>query len=169
MPCQPADGRTFASRPHRWFVPQYDLVENAHEVLAVLRRHAPRVRLSLHGHVHANSLTTRVRVLVSIPRPLDSSTALLPTPLAHPEVAGARYPPQGGVPFVTTSAASEFPMMWREVIVRRCELELRTHALELPELLGKSARRDTRGVNDAKRGGDAENRIVLRADGAGCS
>ena len=119
---------------HTWFVPQYDLVENAHEVVAVLRRHAPRVRLSLHGHVHANSLTTR-----------------------------------GGVPFVTTSAASEYPMMWREVIVRRCELELRTHALELPELLDKSARRDTRGVNDAKRGGDAENHIVLRANGAGCN
>ena len=118
---------------HRWFVPQYDLVENAAEVLSVIRQHAPRVQLSLSGHVHANSLTTR-----------------------H------------GVPFVTTSSASEYPMMWREVIVRRCAIELRTHSLDLPDLRDKSAKRDTRGVNDAKLGGVAENHVVLRNRGGAC-
>ena len=118
---------------HRWFVPQYDLVENAAEVLSVIRQHAPRVQLSLSGHVHANSLTTRY-----------------------------------GVPFVTTSSASEYPMMWREVIVRRCAIELRTHSLDLPDLRDKSAKRDTRGVNDAKLGGVAENHVVLRNRGGAC-
>ena len=120
-------------RVHKWFVPQYDLVQNAHDVLAVLRRHAPIVKLALHGHVHAHSLTHR-----------------------H------------GMPFVTTSSASEYPMMWREVIVRPCEVELRTHQLELPILLDKSAKRDTRGVNEGKIGGTEENRYVVRSRGGGC-
>ena len=60
-----------------------------------------------------------------------------------------------GIPFVTTSAADEYPLMWREVAVRGCEIELRTHALDLPALLDESKRRDTRGVNTAKLGGAA--------------
>ena len=122
-------------RAHRWFVPQYDLVENANDVLAIIKRYSHIVRLSLHGHVHANSLTHRF-----------------------------------GVPFVTTSAADEYPLMWREVIVRPCAVELRTHAIEgLPSgLLDLSAKRDTRGVNEAKLGGQPENHVVLRSRGGGC-
>lgn len=112
---------------HRWFVAQYDLVENAHEVLAILRKRSHVVRLVLHGHVHANSLT-----------------------MWH------------GVPFMSSSAVAEYPMTWREVLVSPCELEVRTHALDVPELLDKSAKRDTRGVNEAKRGGQREQHLLLR-------
>lgn len=123
-----------AGRPHRWFVPQYDLVSNAHDVLSVLKRHAPIVRLVLHGHVHANSLTMRQ-----------------------------------GVAFVTTSSASEYPMMWREIAVRRCEVEMSSHALALPTLLEKSAQRDTRGVNDVKKGDARENHLVVQSRARKCT
>jgi hypothetical protein len=72
------------------------------------------------------------------------------------------------MPFVTTSAADEYPMMWREVVVRRCAVELATRPLELPELRDESARRDTRGVNDAKRGAAGDNHVTLRSRGGGC-
>ena len=45
----------------------------------------------------------------------------------------------------------------------RCELEIVSHALDLPLLRSKSAERDTRGVNKAKRGGERENRMLLRS------
>jgi 3',5'-cyclic AMP phosphodiesterase CpdA len=111
-----------------WFVPQYDLVDNAEDVLSLMDRHS-HVRLVLHAHVHANSLTMR-----------------------------------RGVPFVTSASASEYPMTWREVIVRRCgELELRSHQLAVSkETLDASAQRDTRGFNEAKRDcSSAEPRILL--------
>jgi len=107
---------------------QQDFVDNRHEVLRLLKKH-PHVRLSLHAHVHANSLTMR-----------------------------------RGVPFVTSASASEYPMTWREVIVRRCgELELRSHQLAVSkETLDASAQRDTRGFNEAKRDcSSAEPRILL--------
>ena len=113
-----------------WLQLPDDMIENADEVLDVLRRFS-HVRLSLHGHVHANSLTTR-----------------------------------NGIVFVTTAAASEYPMQWREVIVRPCELELRTRSLTVPpELLDRSARREAgRGVgrNEAKRGLAADNHAIVR-------
>ena len=116
-----------------WFVPEYDLISNAEEVLALLHRFH-HVRLVLHGHVHANSVT---RV--------------------------------GGVPFVTTSSASEYPMMWREIVLSPCEIELRTHQLPVPKLLEQSALRDTRGLNEAKRGGALANHVVLPHCGASAS
>ena len=102
-----------------------------HQVLNLLSRY-PHVRLSLHGHVHANSLTTH-----------------------------------GGIAFVTTSSASEYPMQWREVIVRECEIEMRTRALPVPsDTLAMSRRRETgRGDPDernrAKVGGALENHLLL--------
>ena len=41
-----------------WLDRRGDLVDNAAEVLALIARH-PHVRLSFHGHVHANTLTVR--------------------------------------------------------------------------------------------------------------
>ena len=68
-----------------------------------------------------------------------------------------------GVAFVTTAAADEYPMMWREVIVRHCDVELTTRALPLPRtVVEQSALRDTRGFNDAKRGDTDDNHVVLR-------
>lgn len=99
------------------------------QVLAILRRFA-HVRLSLHGHVHANSLTARA-----------------------------------GIAFVSTASADEYPMQWREVIVRQCEIELRMHSLVLPGLLDESARREAgrgAGRNEAKRGGPMDNNVILR-------
>ena len=59
-------------------------------------------------------------------------------------------------------------MMWREVIVRQCEIELRTREIAVPLLRDKSAKRETRsGLNEAKRGGALENNMVLPlCDGA---
>ena len=65
-----------------------DFIDNREEVLALLARY-DHVRLSLHGHVHANSIATR-----------------------------------GGVVFVTTASAAEYPMHWREVSVYECEERL---------------------------------------------
>jgi len=94
-----------------------DFVDNRLDVLRALRPHS-HVRLSLHGHVHANTLAS-----------------------------------QGGVVFVTVASAAEFPMEWREVIVLPCELRLRPRALPLPPALVERSRlRETRGVNDVKRG-----------------
>jgi hypothetical protein len=108
-----------------WFTASQDLIDNADEVLAVFGRFS-HVRLSLHGHVHANSVTTR-----------------------------------GGIPFVTTASADEYPMAWREIIVRKCEIELRMRHLTLPTLRDMSATRETRGINAAKLGGLTENNVVL--------
>ena len=90
--------------------------------------HYRHVALSLHGHVHANSMTTR-----------------------------------RGVVFVSTAATGEYPMHWREVRVRSCEVELRTRALNLPHLLEKSRGRDTRhNRNPAKLGDALANNLLLR-------
>jgi hypothetical protein len=121
---QPTDVHGHAAS---WYLPSEDSVDNAEAVLAVLRRYS-HVRLSLHGHVHANSLTM-----------------------------------QSGVAFVSSAAAAEFPMQWREVTVRPCELELRSRFLDLPTLRSKSAARDTRpGRNEAKRGGALDNLVTIR-------
>ena len=101
------------------------------QVLALLRRFS-HVRLSFHGHVHANSVTVRA-----------------------------------GVAFVTTASVDEYPMTWREVLVRRCEVELRTHTLQLAHLIEKSAQReagrgDPDSRNAAKRGAQADNNVIVR-------
>ena len=115
------------SRRNSLSVSAQDFIDNREEVLALLARY-DHVRLSLHGHVHANSIATR-----------------------------------GGVVFVTTASAAEYPMHWREVRVRPCEVELRTHALDLPEVLQKSRERDTRnGRNAAKLGEPLANNLLLR-------
>jgi 3',5'-cyclic AMP phosphodiesterase CpdA len=114
-----------------WLEVPVDMVENANQVLNLLSRY-PHVRLSLHGHVHANSLTT-----------------------------------YGGIAFVTTSSASEYPMQWREVIVRECEIEMRTRTLPVAsETLAMSRQREAgRGDPDernrAKLGGVLENHLLL--------
>ena len=108
-----------------------DFIDNREEVLALLARY-DHVRLSLHGHVHANTLTTR-----------------------H------------GIAFVTNAAAGEYPMQWREVHVLPCEVRLRAHELGLPQLLDKSRRRETRGVNEGKAGREVAN-INLVFQGFGC-
>ena len=122
--CDDADGQSGGPCP--WFVPEYDMIYNADEVLSVLRRH-PHVRVALHGHVHANSLTTRA-----------------------------------GIAFVTTASADEYPMQWREVVVRACEVELHTRALAPQGLVDQSAARETRGLNKAKRGSPLANHLVVR-------
>jgi len=110
-----------------WLDEREDFVDNRAEVLALLARYE-HVRLSLHGHVHANSLTT-----------------------------------QNGIAFVSTAAAGEYPMQWREVSVYRCEVRLITHTLELPELREKSRHRDSRtGRNEIKLGPAIANSISLR-------
>ena len=48
------------------------------------------------------------------------------------------------------------------------QVELRTVALEVPALREQSAQRDTRGVNDAKRGATLDNHVRLRSRGSGC-
>ena len=114
-----------------WLVLPDDMVENAAQVLTLLQRY-PHVRLSLHGHVHANSLSTH-----------------------------------GRIAFVSTASADEFPMQWREVIVRECEVELRTRSLPVPpDTLDRSRRREVgRGNanerNRAKIGGPLENHMIL--------
>ena len=76
------------SRRNSLSVSAQDFIDNREEVLALLARY-DHVRLSLHGHVHANSIATR-----------------------------------GGVVFVTTASAAEYPMHWREVSVYECEERL---------------------------------------------
>mmetsp|Transcript_10762 Transcript_10762/g.27661 ORF Transcript_10762/g.27661 Transcript_10762/m.27661 type:complete len:263 (-) Transcript_10762:268-1056(-) len=49
--------RDSSGRTASWVQLPDDMVSNAGQVLSLLRRY-PHVRLSLHGHVHANSLTT---------------------------------------------------------------------------------------------------------------
>ncbi len=118
---------TAEGRLASWYQPPDDMVDNAERVLALLRRY-PHVHLSLHGHVHANSLTTR-----------------------------------GGVAFVSTSSAVEYPMQWREVIVRECEIELRSRQLRLPAVLDESVRRESRKWrNQAKSGDTADNLLTIR-------
>ena len=123
--------RDTSGRVVSWLMLPDDMVENANQVLNMLRRY-PHVRLSLHGHVHANSLTTH-----------------------------------GGIAFVSTASADEYPMHWREVIVRECEVEMRTHALPVaPAMLEKSRQREAgRGDPDvrnrAKVGGALENHLLL--------
>ena len=86
------------------------------------------MRLSLHAHVHANSLTT-----------------------------------QNGVPFISTAAAGEYPMQWREVSVYPCEVRIATHDIEAAALRDRSSQRDTRdGRNDIKLGPRVANTITLR-------
>ena len=71
--------------------------------------------------------------------------------------------PADGITFVGVASADEYPMQWREVTVRPCEVELRAHDIVLPALLAKSAARDSRaGRNEAKRGGALDRRVVLR-------
>lgn len=109
-----------------------DFVDNRLEVLAVLEQHG-NVRLSLHGHVHANSLTV-----------------------------------QHGIVFASSASIGEFPMQWREVHVLPCEIRLRARPLGMPALLEKSARRETRGVNDGKEGRDSANVDLLFQGGPRC-
>ena len=86
------------------------------------------MRLSFHGHVHANTLTTR-----------------------H------------GVAFVTSAAASEYPMQWREVSVRPCELQIHARSIDAPALREKSRLRDTRvGRNEIKAGTPRANAVSIR-------
>ena len=81
----------------------------------------------------------------------------------HGHVHANSLATRGGIAFVSTAAAGEYPMHWREVKVRRCELELRTRALELPALLEKSLSRESRsGRNQAKLGGTLANTLLLR-------
>jgi len=115
--------------PASWLQLPDDMVENADQVLAILRRFS-HVKLSLHGHVHANSLTSRA-----------------------------------GIAFVSTASANEYPMQWREVVVRVCQIELRMHSLVLPQLMEKSARREAGrgpGRNEAKRGGALDTNVIIR-------
>lgn len=110
-----------------WLDWRGDFVDNRGEVLALLARYS-HVRLSFHGHVHANTLTSR-----------------------H------------GVAFVTNAAASEYPMQWREVTVRPCELQIRTRSIQAPVLFEKSRLRDTRaGRNQIKVGTQLANAVSLR-------
>jgi len=109
-----------------------DFVDNRLEVLRVLKQHS-HVRLSLHGHVHANTLTV-----------------------------------QHGIVFASSASVGEFPMQWREVHVLPCEIRLRARPLGMPALLQKSARRETRGVNDGKEGRDIANVDLLFQGGAHC-
>ena len=53
----PPSARLSGGAPE-WLDRRGDLVDNAAEVLALIARH-PHVRLSFHGHVHANTLTVR--------------------------------------------------------------------------------------------------------------
>jgi hypothetical protein len=117
------------SEPHalEWLDWTQDFVDNSGAVLALLRRY-DHVRLSLHGHVHGNSLTT-----------------------------------QHGIAFVSTAAAGEYPMHWREIIVSECEIELKTHVISAPALREKSRLRDSRaGRNDLKTGEGVANHVRLR-------
>ena len=112
-----------------WLMLPDDMIENAEDVLTLLRRYS-HVKLALHGHVHANSLTVR-----------------------------------NGIAFVSTASATEYPMQWREVIVRPCDIELHTRSLHLPELLNRSARREAgrgEGRNMAKRGDAIDNHVILQ-------
>eukprot|EP00316_Scyphosphaera_apsteinii_P008306 CAMPEP_0119332304 /NCGR_PEP_ID=MMETSP1333-20130426/82439_1 /TAXON_ID=418940 /ORGANISM="Scyphosphaera apsteinii, Strain RCC1455" /LENGTH=452 /DNA_ID=CAMNT_0007342101 /DNA_START=145 /DNA_END=1503 /DNA_ORIENTATION=- len=110
-----------------WLDLQQDFIDNRAEVIALLSRYE-HVRLSLHGHVHANSLTT-----------------------------------QHGIAFVSTAAAGEYPMQWREVIVYPCDLKMTTHELDMPALLEKSKQRDNRaGRNAIKMGPAMANSVILR-------
>ncbi|KAL1523866.1 hypothetical protein AB1Y20_018785 [Prymnesium parvum] len=110
-----------------WIIAAEDLVDNRDQVLEVLSRYH-HIVLSLHGHVHANSLATR-----------------------H------------GIAFISTASAGEYPMHWREIQVRACEIELRTRALNLPALLEKSRGRDNReNRNPAKLGESLANNLLIR-------
>jgi len=110
-----------------WLDVREDFVDNRGEVLSLLSNY-DHVRLSLHGHVHANSLTT-----------------------AH------------GIPFVSTAAAAEFPMQWREVAIFACEIHLSTRSIDPPTaVVEKSRRRDTRaGRNEIKIGPAIANSIII--------
>ena len=74
----------------------------------------------------------------------------------------------GGITFVTSAAADEYPMHWREVIVRQCEVELRTHPIPIPpDILEKSrlreaGRGDPTSRNSAKRGAPRDNHAIIR-------
>ena len=110
-----------------WLGWRGDFIDNRVEVLGLLARHS-HVRLSFHGHVHANTLTTR-----------------------H------------GVAFVTSAAASEYPMQWREVSVRPCELQIHARSIDAPALREKSRLRDTRGGrNEIKAGTPRANAVSIR-------
>ena len=110
-----------------WLGWRGDFIDNRVEVLGLLARHS-HVRLSFHGHVHANTLTTR-----------------------H------------GVAFVTSAAASEYPMQWREVSVRPCELQIHARSIDAPALREKSRLRDTRaGRNEIKVGTPRANAVSIR-------
>lgn len=109
-----------------WVDPTQDFIDNREEVLALLARY-DHVRLSLHGHVHANSIATR-----------------------------------GGVVFVTTASAAEYPMHWREVSVYECEVRLTTHAVDAPLQRVRSRDADPRlGRNDIKLGPSLANYVVI--------
>jgi hypothetical protein len=112
--------------PVGWLEGEVDMVADRHLVLAVLNRFS-HVRLSLHGHVHANSLTTR-----------------------------------DGVVYITSASPLEYPMQWREVRVSRCQVEVRAHALSVPDALRRSRVLETRdGRNDAKKGRAIANNVVI--------
>ena len=120
-------GRVPGAAPQPSLLGSQDFIDNRLEVLKLLARYE-HVRLSLHGHVHANSLTT-----------------------------------QHGIVFVSTAAAGEFPMQWREVALHECEIRLATHTLRLPSLREKSRARETReGLNDLKLGPSFANSAVIR-------
>ena len=123
----PVEESEQASRLPDWLDWRGDFVDNREQVLALLAQH-PHVRLSFHGHVHANTLTKR-----------------------------------GELVFVSNAAAGEYPMQWREVTVRPCELQIRTRAVAAPALLEKSRLRDTRpGRNAIKVGEQLANSVSIR-------
>ena len=93
------------------WIAQGDMVRNRAEVLHVLARYSRVVRLSLHGHVHANTVT-RWR----------------------------------GIPFVTLSSTTEWPMQWHSLQLEPCgAYTLHQHDLKLPAAVREESRaRDTR-------------------------
>jgi hypothetical protein len=85
----------------------------------------------------------------------------------HGHVHANTLATQHGIAFASGASAGEFPMQWREVHVLPCEVRLRAHELGLPQLLDKSRRRETRGVNEGKAGREVAN-INLVFQGFGC-
>jgi hypothetical protein len=114
-----------------WLEGEVDMIADRSQVLSVLGRF-DHVRLSLHGHVHANSITTR-----------------------------------NGIVYATIASPLEYPMQWREVRVSKCQVELRAHTLAVPEASRRSRELETRlGRNDAKKGSDLANHVVIEICGA---
>ena len=105
------------------WIAEGDMVKNRAEVLRVLGRYSRVVRLSLHGHVHANTVT-RWR----------------------------------GIPFVTLSSTTEWPLQWHSLQLEACgAFTLQQHDLNLADAVREESRaRDTRpGRNRIKLGSAA--------------